>query len=383
MEIYLKPILTACYLFPVLAALFTLPYVIHQYNKYGSILLLRTGIVYTFIFYMLTSYFMTILPLPDIDSVTPESATMLLVPFDAVRRWLAGCQFDITNPATYMEALTNSDFLQIIFNIILLLPFGVYLRYYFNRKWYQVLLLSFLYSLFFELTQLSGLYGIYPYPYRFFEVDDLICNTLGGILGYALTPALLFFLPSRQQLDETAYRRGEEVSSFRRLLALLIDYAVVLLINFCLKNTAIFLNAPQYVRFLWLPLCAFIYFLLTNIIFNGASLGKFFVNIRIVNVKTKERAGIIALFARNVILHLLLIPSPYYIITIIMQFSNISSKQLEIVLVTAVSLLIALVIFFIINFCFCFAGKNKALFYDWLCRLTVVSTTKRKAKKES
>ena len=30
MSIYLKPILTACYVFPVLAALFTLPYIIYD-----------------------------------------------------------------------------------------------------------------------------------------------------------------------------------------------------------------------------------------------------------------------------------------------------------------------------------------------------------------
>ena len=221
MSIYLKPILTACYVFPVLAALFTLPYIIRQYHKYGSILVLRTGIVYTFIFYMMTSYFMTILPLPPIDSVTPESATMLLTPFDAVRRWLDGCSFVLTDFSTYKDTFTNPDFLQIVFNILLLLPFGVYLRYYFNRRWYQVLLLSFLYSLFFECTQLSGLYGIYPYPYRFFEVDDLICNTLGGMIGFWITPALLFFLPSRKRLDETAYRRGSEVSSFRPCLVCL------------------------------------------------------------------------------------------------------------------------------------------------------------------
>ena len=52
MSIYLKPILTACYVFPVLAALFTLPYIIRQYHKYGSILVLRTGILYDdFLFY--------------------------------------------------------------------------------------------------------------------------------------------------------------------------------------------------------------------------------------------------------------------------------------------------------------------------------------------
>ena len=48
--IYLKPILSACYVFPFLAALFTLPYIIFQYRKYGSILLLRVAIVYTFIY---------------------------------------------------------------------------------------------------------------------------------------------------------------------------------------------------------------------------------------------------------------------------------------------------------------------------------------------
>ena len=110
MSIYLKPILTACYVFPVLAALFTLPYIIRQYHKYGSILVLRTGIVYTFIFYMMTSYFMTILPLPAIDSVTPESATMLLTPFDAVRRWLDGCSFVLTDFSTYKDTFTNPTF---------------------------------------------------------------------------------------------------------------------------------------------------------------------------------------------------------------------------------------------------------------------------------
>lgn len=381
MSIYLKPILTACYLFPVLAVLFTIPYMIHQYNKYGSILILRTGVVYTFIFYMMTSYFMTILPLPAIDSVTPESATMLLVPFDAVNRWLSGSHFDIANPATYIDTFTNADFLQILFNILLLLPFGVYLRYYFNRKWYQVLLLSFLYSLFFELTQLSGLYGIYPYPYRFFEVDDLICNTLGGMLGFALTPALLFFLPNRQRLDEIAYKRGEEVSSFRRIFALLADYGVILLILTIMTHLSdISSILPQEADFFLIPLLSFVYFTLSAIVFSGVSLGKFLVNIRIVNAKTHKKAGVFPLICRNALLHVLLIPCPYYIITILSLLSDSYSRRIEILLVLGVSFLIALAIFFVMNFCFCFAGRNKDLFYDKICGLTVISTTKQKSQ---
>lgn len=381
MSIYLKPILTACYLFPVLAALFTLPYIIRQYHKYGSILILRTGIVYTFIFYMMTSYFMTILPLPAINSVTPNSAAVLLVPFDAVSRWLSGCHFDITNPSTYLDTFTNADFLQIAFNILLLVPFGVYLRYYFNKKWYQVLLLSFLYSLFFELTQLSGLYGIYPYPYRFFEIDDLICNTLGGMLGFVLTPALLFFLPSRQRLDTVAYQRGTEVSSFRRFFALLADYGIILpCYLFVKKLTPLFDLLPWELHFFLLPLTAVCYFTICTVLFHGTSFGKFLVNIKLVNAKTTANVNIFLLLFRNIVLHLLLIPAPYYIIIMLSQLSLNNPRRLEIVLVTGVSVLIALLLFFAANFCFCFAGKNKDLFYDKLCHITVISTAKQKSQ---
>lgn len=35
-----------------------------------------------------------------------------------------------------------------------------------------------------EISQLSGLYGIYPCPYRTFETDDLILNTAGVLAGF-------------------------------------------------------------------------------------------------------------------------------------------------------------------------------------------------------
>ena len=202
MEVYLKPIISACYVFPILAVIFTIPYILYEYHKYGSILILRTGIVYTFIFYMLTSYFMTVLPLPPRSSVTPDTASVLLVPFDAIRRIIATANVTLSQPSTYVNMFKCFDFWQVVFNILLLFPFGVYLRYYFKRPWWQVLIFSFGYSLFFELTQISGLYGIYRYPYRYFEVDDLICNTLGGVLGYVCTPLIVFMLPKRDRLDE-------------------------------------------------------------------------------------------------------------------------------------------------------------------------------------
>ena len=52
MEIYLKPIISACYIFPILAIIFTIPYILYEYNKYGSLLVIRTAIsVYIYILY--------------------------------------------------------------------------------------------------------------------------------------------------------------------------------------------------------------------------------------------------------------------------------------------------------------------------------------------
>ena len=80
-------------------------------------------------------------------------------------------------------------------------PLGFYLRYYFRRKALGTAVACFCVSLFFELTQLSGLYGIYPRPYRLFDVDDLLCNTLGGMLGYFITGIFLKILPDREKID--------------------------------------------------------------------------------------------------------------------------------------------------------------------------------------
>lgn len=41
-------------------------------------------------------------------------------------------------------------------------------------------------TLFIELAQLTGLFGLYPCPYRHFEVDDLILNVTGVMLGFAV-----------------------------------------------------------------------------------------------------------------------------------------------------------------------------------------------------
>ena len=59
---YASPLLSAVALFPAIAGLFTLPFMVHQYRKYGSIPFLRILAIYLFIFYLLCAYFLVILP---------------------------------------------------------------------------------------------------------------------------------------------------------------------------------------------------------------------------------------------------------------------------------------------------------------------------------
>ncbi|WP_369679014.1 VanZ family protein [Bacillus sp. X2(2017)] len=70
-------------------------------------------------------------------------------------------------------------------NLILLLPVGFLFPLLFEKlnNLKKILLIGFFISLFIELTQLS--YSVYiKSVYRSFDVDDLMLNTLGTLLGY-------------------------------------------------------------------------------------------------------------------------------------------------------------------------------------------------------
>lgn len=73
----------------------------------------------------------------------------------------------------------GAAFLNIGGNVVAFLPFGCLLATLLNpkEKWYLIALFSFELSLCVELMQLISKLGC-------FDVDDLLLNTLGGMLGY-------------------------------------------------------------------------------------------------------------------------------------------------------------------------------------------------------
>lgn len=311
MNVYGIPIKFAIITFPFIAFILTIPFLIYQYRKYGAIPILKSIIFYSFILYLITAYYMVILPLPSIEYVkklnTPYTQ---LVPFQFIKDITATVSFDVTNFKDIINIFSHSTIYVVVFNFILTLPFGVYLKYYFNKKWYQTIIYSFLFSLFFELTQLSGLYGIYPRPYRLFDVDDLIINTLGGFFGHLITPLLTIFLPTQKELESISYKKGEKVTLLRRGLAFLIDVFFITLINVIVS---ILLYSSKLFFYSGL-ISILIYYIFVPLIGNGKTIGKKILRLDIASIKGNKKWYTI--FIRYMIL-VLFILYPYIIVDIL------------------------------------------------------------------
>lgn len=274
MEIYLQVIKEAIFYFPIIALLFTLPYVLYNYHKFGSVLSPRVLVIYSFILYLMCIYFLVILPLPSREEVAAMTGPrMQLIPLGCIRDMIK----EAHNASGLKATLLNKALLQVLLNIVMCIPFGIYLRYYFRCNLRKTLLLSFLLSVFFELTQLSGLYFIYPRSYRLFDVDDLWANTLGGFCGYYVVQPFLRFLPSRDSMDRGSFLRGQRVSMGRRLMAAVIDFPCVALLSAVLS-----LLVPPLPGFRKATVIMCIVLTILSIVFKGQSLGKLLTQLKIV-----------------------------------------------------------------------------------------------------
>ena len=120
-------------IFFCLPFLITLPYVLKEYHKYGSVYWYIALIIYSFILYLLTAYFLVILPLPSREEVMAlTTPTTQLIPFNFITDFINNSGFVLNDFSTYITALKSSQFIVPVFNIILTIPFGAYLHYYFK-----------------------------------------------------------------------------------------------------------------------------------------------------------------------------------------------------------------------------------------------------------
>lgn len=195
MHEYLVPLYLLYTFSPLITVLFFIPCIVYQRKKYGCIYPYRASVMYIFSLYLVCLYFYIITPLPSIDYVlaNPLPMKIQLHPFAFVYDFAEQAYWIISGIGTVN--ISHSACFQTLGNIAVFMPFGIFLNYYFHYSLKWSVFLSFCLSLFCELTQLSGLYGIYPSPYRIFDINDLMFNTLGGMLGHLCAPFLTKKLP--------------------------------------------------------------------------------------------------------------------------------------------------------------------------------------------
>lgn len=177
------PILMQAITIWLVIAVIALPLAALVYRKrYGKIPARRMIIMPVVLLYVVGIISFTFLPLPDPH--TFQCGANLHYP-----RLFPGwsVEFALRNTSG-MGPLRFATwwFVQIYLNVLLFIPGGFIARTVYKMNFRATLLSGFAATLLIELTQLTGIWGIYPCRYRTFDVDDIITNTLGAIIGWLL-----------------------------------------------------------------------------------------------------------------------------------------------------------------------------------------------------
>lgn len=182
--------------FGLLAFFFVVPWVHWQYRRYGRWRGWPAVVSAATVLYACSLIAFTTFPFPDTSD--PDLCTGA-----GLRSYWQTTPFasldDVAAYATsngLIDTLTSGVFLQVFFNIVFFVPLGFLLAYRWRRGVLAALGISFGVSLLIEATQGTGLWGLMPCPYRLADVDDLLTNTLGGLVGWVLGWWLMRYLPS-------------------------------------------------------------------------------------------------------------------------------------------------------------------------------------------
>lgn len=228
MNVYISDIEYAVIFFIIAAFLLTVPYMIRQYRKLGSVPVYLTLITFSFIFYILCAYSLVLLPLPDDRSIFIASCQYpRVIPFNSFSDLVPIATSDMAFGPKVLAMATNSSVYQYLFNILLLLPLGMYLRYWMGASMKKAVLICFAVSFSFEFLQFTGILGLYEHPYRTADIDDLIANTFGGWLGFMICGPIMKALPTLSDVKERARLAGLRATTTRRTLSIMLDFFIV------------------------------------------------------------------------------------------------------------------------------------------------------------
>jgi glycopeptide antibiotics resistance protein len=227
LEPFVGPVSTATVAFPVVASVMAIPFALYHYRRHGRVHPWRAFVSYSFVYYLIAAVFLVLLPLPDrpVDQAGLAAWNDRYGALRTPRLDPAGFLRDVTDAGT--AARRSRAVAQIAFNVMLLVPFGAYLAYAFRRPLPVVLLLGFLLSLLFETCQLTGIFWIYPGPYRLFDVGDLVLNTTGALVG-GVVARLLARVGALPRLEALKGPPDPWIRPFRRAVGVFLDACALL-----------------------------------------------------------------------------------------------------------------------------------------------------------
>ncbi|MFD2792466.1 VanZ family protein [Promicromonospora vindobonensis] len=194
-----------------------------QVRRYGAINLVRLVGAAALAIYGTALAAYTLLPLPSGDLVAwcadhgHEGAQLRPGQiFADIRERTAGLSIG--------AAVRDVSVLQGVFNVVLFVPWGILVRRYLGWGLLASAASALAASLLIEVVQLTGIFGLIPCSYRLADVDDLVTNTLGGVLGAVMAPWVLRWMPRAKTLAAT---RGvpRPVTVWRRWLGMAVDAA--------------------------------------------------------------------------------------------------------------------------------------------------------------
>ncbi|HEX8867890.1 MAG TPA: VanZ family protein [Lentzea sp.] len=200
-----------------------IPLVALHYWRFGRVEPRRAFVLYGLLLYGLVALALIFLPFPDREQVCQGDQMLSTVPF----QWVTDMN---NNMAAYgrsgIVAMVRSQaFLQQLFNVVLFVPLGVVLRRAYGKGPLAVIAIGLGVSLAVEVVQYTGNFGYYPCPYRIADVDDLMSNTFGALLGWMVAPVALV-VPTVPSEEDSIAPRGT-VSVPRRLLGLIAELVLV------------------------------------------------------------------------------------------------------------------------------------------------------------
>ncbi len=210
-----------------------LPVLVGQQRRYGRLDVRRVLGAAALAVYVVTLLAYTLLPLPagDLAQWCAEHgvAGAETVPFhslDDIRRETAGLGAIAT--------LRSVAVLQVGFNVLLFVPWGVLARRYLGWGVVASTGSALAASVAIETVQYTGVLGLIGCSYRVADVDDVLANTLGGLLGALVAPVVLRWMPQARELA-AARTDPRPVTLPRRLLGMAVDLAAAAVLGTVLQ----------------------------------------------------------------------------------------------------------------------------------------------------